>query len=60
MRTARAADPDTNMVRSKVFAGELTTALVESGRQHHVTMICIFIRVCKAFSIAVSTFRGQK
>jgi hypothetical protein len=56
MGTASAANPDTNMVGSKVFAGELTTALVESGREHHVTMIRILIRVCKAFSIVTATF----
>lgn len=45
MRATSTADANTNVISSKIFTSELATMLVESSREHHVTMVGILVRV---------------
>lgn len=45
MGAAHTANANTDMVSRKILPGNLTTMLVESGREHHVTMVSILVVV---------------
>lgn len=45
MGAANTANADSNIVIGQELASNLTTALVEGGRKHHITMISILINI---------------
>jgi hypothetical protein len=43
MNTSNASNTNTDMVRIHVFLSHHTGFLRESGREHHVNMVCVFV-----------------